>query len=181
MTFGESVDSSIIEGHGILIEIGEPDLIVMPRPEMASNVGIPIQINVLITNNTATPFPFVNHLLMLELVGSDAQTVHTTRLIDRQLTISPYRGILIPPKKTIIRSFIAKLSKANTWLQLQGSIFESSIVQINPGSSWSFEPLQQGTYQLRFTYTNPSEEFSFKDIANGDTIAVESSESLVGT
>lgn len=37
--------------------------------------------------------------------------------------------------------------------------------------------MQQGTYQLRFTYINPSEEFSFKDIAKGDIITVESSES----
>ncbi|VXD25180.1 hypothetical protein PL8927_840003 [Planktothrix serta PCC 8927] len=176
MTFRESVDSSVIEAEGICIEIWEPDLIVIPKLDFTNSIGIPLQINVLITNNTTTPFPFINHLLMLEIVGVDAQALHPTRLIDRQLTISHYQGISIPPKQTIIRSLIAQISKANNGFEFQGSIYTSSKTQINPNSSWSFEPLQLKNYQLRFTYISPTEEFSFKDAATGDIITVESSE-----
>ena len=176
MTFPEPVERNMIEADGIRIEIWEPELIVIPRPKNTNSVGIPLQINVLISNNTHTPFPFVNHLLMLEMVGADAQVIHLTRLIDRKLTTSPYRGISIPPKRAIVRSLSGKLSKANNWFDFQASIYTYSTIPINPDSSWSFETLQLGTYQLRFTYINPSEEFSFKDLATGQIITVEKKE-----
>jgi hypothetical protein len=59
--------------------------------------------------------------------------------------------------------FIAKLFWQNNLLKLQATIAYSSEVPINLDYFWSFEPLQVGTYQLRFTYLSPKGEFLFFD------------------
>ncbi|MDZ7959898.1 MAG: hypothetical protein RMY34_18780 [Aulosira sp. DedQUE10] len=151
------------EADGIQMEICEPNLIVLPITENRTSANTCLQINIAITNNTPIPFPFVYGILTPELLTPNGQALNPQKLIDRQITPSRYNGIAIPSKKTLSCYLIAKLSWQNNLLQLQATISYSSQVPINPDYFWSFEPLQLGTYQMRFTYLSPQEEFLFFD------------------
>ena len=60
-------------------------------------------------------------------------------------------------------------------LKLQAAISNSSQVSIVPDYLWSFEALQLGTYQLRFTYLSPEREFLFFDARNMEISQVQTS------
>ncbi len=98
-----------------------------------------------------------------ELLRYSGQVLHPQKLKLLQNPLSQYSGMGIPPKKTLSCYLIAKLSWQNNLLQLQATFFYSSQVPINPDYFWSYEPVQRGTYQLRFTYLSPQGEFLFFD------------------
>lgn len=175
MTSFESNGSNAVEADDISMEIWEPDLIVLPIPDNRLDADIPVQINVFITNNTPTPFPFIYGILSPELVGEDGLELQPQKLIDRQISTSQYDGISIPPKRSLVCSLIAKLCWQNNLLQLQATISNHPQVPINPETSYFFEPLQLGSYQLRFTYLSPNGEFLFFDSHTGDINRVKSS------
>ncbi|MCL1470068.1 hypothetical protein [Argonema antarcticum] len=111
MASRESFNNNAVEADGIRMEIWEPDFIVLPIPKNRLGANTPVQINVYITNNTATPFPFIYDTLIPELVKADGKALHPQKLIDRQITTSQYNGIFIPPHRgyALVRSLIAKL------------------------------------------------------------------------
>lgn len=176
MTELEFFDNDAAEVDGIRMEIWEPDLIVLPIPENRLDANTPVQINVFITNNTPTTFAFVYGILTPELVEPGGQALHSQKLIDEQIPTSQYDGIGIPPKRSLVRCLIAKLSWQNNLLQLQASISDSRRIPTGSDNFWSFGSLQLGTYQLRFTYLSPKGEFLFADAHTGDISRVESAE-----
>jgi hypothetical protein len=163
MTSFELNHSKEIEENGIQMEIWEPSFIVLPIPDNREWVNTCLQINVAITNNKLTPFPFIYDILTPELLAPDGQALHPQKLTNRQINPSQYNGMGIPHKKTLSCYLIAKLSWHNNLLKLQAAISNSSQISINPDYFWSFEALQLGIYQLRFTYLSPEREFLFFD------------------
>lgn len=171
----EYINDGAIECDDVAIEILEPGLIVIPKLSNVVATGFSSQINVLITNNQLTPFPFVNHLLAIELVGRNTEALCTT-LLDKQLPNNNYRGISIPFRRAIVRSLNTKILNMNDRFYFRGVIYDSSKTRINPNSSWNFELLEPENYQLRFTYTSPVNTLFFLDLSTGEITKIESSE-----
>ena len=175
MASSESNNSNKIEANGIHMEILEPNFIVLPIPDKITGINTSLQINVTITNNILELFPFIYDLLIPELLVPGGQVLHPQKLINRQATPNQYNGMGIPHKKTLSCYLIAKISWHNNLLKLQAAISNSSQVSIVPDYLWSFEALQLGTYQLRFTYLSPEREFLFFDARNMEISQVQTS------
>lgn len=166
MTSAEFFNKSALEEDEILLEIWEPDPIVLPIPENGFGATTPVRIGVLITNKTQSLFLFVYGVLTPELVGADGSALRPHKLVASQTSSGQYYGIGIPPTPTtaLARFLTAQLDWQNNCLQLQGSICSSPDENyLNLENEFSLSPLHQGTYKLRFTYKSPSAEFCFFD------------------
>jgi hypothetical protein len=163
MTPFESNDSDTCEADSIQIKILEPNLMVLPIPDQRVNTNTCLQIDIGITNNTPTFFPFVYDILTPEFLSPNGQVLHPQKLMNMQMAPSRYNGMGIPHKRTLGCYLIAKFSWQNNLLQLQATILNSSQVPINLDYFWFFESLQLETYKLRFTYLSPQGEFLFFD------------------
>ena len=91
MTSRESNNSNVSKANGIHIEIWEPELIVLPIPENKSDANTLLQIQVFITNNTATTFPLIDGILMPELVKPEDELLQPQKLINRNNCTEPIR------------------------------------------------------------------------------------------
>ncbi|MGB3694649.1 MAG: hypothetical protein WA865_22290 [Spirulinaceae cyanobacterium] len=152
------------EADGIKIKIIEPNLIVRPIRENRKEVKTCLQIHVTISNNLPKLFPFVYDLLTPELLTPQGQILHPQKLINRQTIPHQYYGMGIPHQATLRCYLIAEVSWHNNLLKLQGYISNpNSLFRIAPYYCCSFEALQLGAYQLKFTYSSPKEEFLFFD------------------
>ncbi len=147
----ESNDSNTCEADNIQMKILEPNLIVLPIPHQRVNTNTYLQIDLGITNNTPTTFPFVYEILTPEFLSPDGQVLHPQKLMNTQITPSQYNGMGIPYQLTLGCYLIAKFSWQNSLLQVQATILRYSQVPINPDYFWFFEALQLETYKLRFT------------------------------
>lgn len=166
MTSFESNDSNALEADGIRIEISEPEFIVFPIPENRPGADTPVQFDIGINNNTSTPVPFCSEgNLVPELIGPDGQTIQRQEPRGRHLeTGIPYCD-LVQPGWPIGVSLSARLSWQNNLLQLKvstDSYYFQKII-LKPDNSWSFDGLQTGTYQLRFTYRSLSGKVFYFD------------------
>jgi hypothetical protein len=175
MTSFESNDSNTCETDGIRMEISEPNLIVFPISNQRVNSSTCLQIDIGITNNKQTLFPFVYEFLTPEFLSSDGQVLHPQKLMNTQMAPSRYNGMGIPYQMTLGCYLIAKFSWQNSLLQVQATILHSSKPPINPNYFWFFEALQLGTYKLKFTYLSPQEEFLFFDAHTGKIAPIQAS------
>jgi hypothetical protein len=160
---------------GIILEIQEPNLIVLPSKNNRSKTSACLKINIAITNKTLIAFPFVYGILTPELLSHDGQEVNSQKLINTQIVPSRYHGIAIPYQKTLSCYFIAKLFWDNNLLKVQAAITHFPQFPINLDYFWAFEPLQLGTYQLRFSYLSPKGEFLFFDTNTAEISQVKAS------
>ncbi len=164
MTSFESNNSKNTEEKGIQIKIDSPtNSIILPIPENREEVNTCLQINVIISNSSSTGFPYVYDILTPELILPDGQVIHPQKITNRQTNLNQYNGMKIPTRKSLICYFIAKLSWHNNLLKLEAAISNSLQTSVTPEYFCSFEGLQLGVNQIRFTYLSPGREFLFFD------------------
>ncbi|MCC3434039.1 MAG: hypothetical protein JGK03_17775 [Microcoleus sp. PH2017_25_DOB_D_A] len=164
-----------MEQKGIDIEIWEPEFIVVPVPKNSTNATTFVQIHIEITNNIPRLFPFIDKFLTPELFTVDRKEIRPQKTSDRPIATNYYKGIAIPQNRAIVRSFMAKLFWQNNCLQLQTSLFSTTTTIIGPEKIYLFQPLRLGTYQLRFIYLTPGDNFLLEN-SPGEIIRVEESE-----
>ncbi len=61
MTSGESFNNNAVEADGVVIEIVNPNLIVLPIPEDRLGTNSTVELGIRITNNALTPFCFYKY------------------------------------------------------------------------------------------------------------------------
>lgn len=175
MTFLELNDSKAVKAEGIRMEIMVPDLATLSIPKNKPGSTAPVKLSVRITNNTSTPLPFsIYGSLIPELVGSDGQALQRREPIDTQFETRKYDCSLVMSGKEIVVSLDARLSWRDNLLQLEVPTSPDYWqIPLRPDNSWSFNALQPGPYQLRFTYDSPSGEVLCLDPETGQERRVE--------
>lgn len=167
MTPKKSNKSKAPKANGVHIQIstsrgtGITDFMAITIPENQAGSAAPIELGFNIINNTSSLFPFLKYGgLIPELIAPDGQVLRPQEPTNREFVTQRNYWLLIEPGTKRGFHIKSKLFWQNNLLQLSIPTNPDYYweLPITPENSWTFDDLRPETYQLRFTYENPSTE-----------------------
>ncbi len=171
MTSGESFNKNAVEADGVVIEILNPNLIVLPIPENRLGANNTVELGISITNNTSTRFRLNPYEIFIpELVALDGQA------LQRHLSLEGYETrennyLLVPPREAKSFFISVMLVWENNLLKLKVSNLAE---EFDFTSYCFFYRLDSGSYRLRFIYNKDCGNEPSSDLDTGNMQKIES-------
>jgi hypothetical protein len=141
--------------------VGLTDLMAITIPENKPGAVAPLELGIGFSNNTSFPFPLLVYGgLMPELVASNGQVLKPQEPTDGKFGTQRHHWSIITPGGIGTGITLkGRLYWRNSSLHLEIPTHSNYWGTPNiPENSWTFDGLQVGNYQLRFTYESPSRE-----------------------